>query len=446
MKRQWLLIPLIALGLTGCKATKPAEAPRASFDDETRALFVQSFDQVWTTIDERHWDPEKVGAAWDAARDELRPKVEQANTPAEARAIMTDLISRLDQTHFGIIPGSAYADLEAAEGEREPTGSGGTAGIQLRVVDGVALVTRVEPGSAGEAAGVKPGWTLESVGKVKAQRLIEGVAEAHADSKLLGAFQAMTVSSLLDGSVGAPVKATFRDDRNRRRAVELTLKAPTGTRTVFGNLPPQYVAVESKTLDGNIGYFALSIFFAPGEVMPKFQNFVETHENARGLIIDLRGNIGGIGVMANGMSGYLVSEPNKELGTMITRAMKLRFFVSPQPTVFSGPVALLVDEMSMSTSEILAGGLRDLKRVRIFGTPTPGAALPSHIEKLPSGDRFQFAVANYISAGGDVLEGVGVAPDELVKPDRAALLAGRDPVIEAAVTWINSQSTTGSVR
>jgi carboxyl-terminal processing protease len=106
----------------------------------------------------------------------------------------------------------------------------------------------------------------------------------------------------------------------------------------------------------------------------------------------------------------------------------------------------LVDEMSMSTSEILAGGLRDLKRVRIFGTPTPGAALPSHIEKLPSGDRFQFAVANYISAGGDVLEGVGVAPDELVKPDRAALLAGRDPVIEAAVTWINSQSTTGSVK
>jgi carboxyl-terminal processing protease len=446
MKRQWLLIPLIALGLTGCKAAKPVEPPRASFDDDARAKFVASFDQVWTTIDERHWDPDKVGPAWDAARDELRPKVEQASSPAEARAVMMDLINRLGQTHFGIIPGSAYADLEAAEGERTSTGTGGANGLTLRVVDGMAIVTKVEAGSAGEAAGVKPGWTLESAGKLKAQRLIEGVTEAHAESKLLNAYQAMAVSSLLDGGVGEQVSATFRDERNRRRNVTLTLGAPTGTRTVFGNLPPQYVSVESKTLEDNIGYFGLSTFFAPGEVMPKFQDFVETHQNARGVIIDLRGNIGGIGVMANGMSGYLVSESNKELGTMITRAMKLRFFVSPQPTVFTGPVALLVDEMSMSTSEILAGGLRDLQRVRIFGTATPGAALPSHIEKLPSGDRFQFAVANYISAGGAALEGVGVMPDEVVKPDRPTLLAGRDPVIDAAVAWINSQSVVGSVK
>jgi carboxyl-terminal processing protease len=94
--------------------------------------------------------------------------------------------------------------------------------------------------------------------------------------------------------------------------------------------------------------------------------------------------------------------------------------------------------MSMSTSEILAGGLRDLKRARIFGTKTPGAALPSMVEMLPNGDCFQFAIANYISAGGKPLEGVGVVPDVQIPLSRAALLEGHDLAVEAAARWIQS--------
>jgi carboxyl-terminal processing protease len=82
--------------------------------------------------------------------------------------------------------------------------------------------------------------------------------------------------------------------------------------------------------------------------------------------------------------------------------------------------------------------LQDIGRARIFGTPSPGAALPSRIEKLPSRDGFQYAFANYVSAKGQVLEGVGVKPDEIIRPDRATLLDGRDPVIDAAVAWIRT--------
>jgi carboxyl-terminal processing protease len=87
----------------------------------------------------------------------------------------------------------------------------------------------------------------------------------------------------------------------------------------------------------------------------------------------------------------------------------------------------------------MAEGLKDLGRARIFGTRTAAAALPSLFEKLPNGDGFQYAIANYVSEGGQPLEGLGVTPDVEASVTRQALLAGKDPALDAAVEWIESQ-------
>jgi carboxyl-terminal processing protease len=120
------------------------------------------------------------------------------------------------------------------------------------------------------------------------------------------------------------------------------------------------------------------------------------------------------------------------------RTLPIRFVIFPRPEVYSGPVAILVDGFTASTSEIFAGGLQDLKRARIFGERTAGAALPSQIERLPNGDGFQYAMANYISESGLQLEGHGVTPDAVVPLDRKALAEGRDAVVEAALKWFHS--------
>ena len=125
--------------------------------------------------------------------------------------------------------------------------------------------------------------------------------------------------------------------------------------------------------------------------MASFQQTVENCKTCDGLIIDLRGNPGGIGGMAMGMAGFLVDKPNQRLGTMYLRDSTLNFVVNPRADVFSGPVAVLVDGCSASTSEIFAGGLKDLGRARVFGTHTAAAALPSAFERLPNGDGFQYA-------------------------------------------------------
>src|SRR5262249_35588080 len=138
---------------------------------------------------------------------------------------------------------------------------------------------------------------------------------------------------------------------------------------------------------------------------------VKTNLDADGFIIDLRGNPGGIGGMAMGVGGWFVNTSNQKLGTLFTRDGSLKFTLNPRFETFNGPLAILVDGNSASTSEILAGGLQDLKRAKVFGTRSAGAALPSAIVRLPNGDGFQYAFANYISEGGQALEARGVHPD-----------------------------------
>jgi carboxyl-terminal processing protease len=123
---------------------------------------------------------------------------------------------------------------------------------------------------------------------------------------------------------------------------------------------------------------------------------------------------------------------------MYTRNEEVKIIVFPRPETYDGPVAILVDGLSGSCSEIFAGGLQDLGRARVFGSRTVGGVLPSAIEQLPNGDGFQYAFANYVSRGGQVLEGRGVIPDEPVAPTREGLLQGRDEVLDAAVAWIRN--------
>jgi carboxyl-terminal processing protease len=293
------------------------------------------------------------------------------------------------------------------------------------------VVTSVDPVSSAEQAGVRPGWQILSIRGTGLKPVIEqalanpGIHELQLTRGLL---------ARLSGAPGARVPATFLDGAGKTVALDLRLATPRGELSRFGNLPPTRVWYESKRI-GGAAYVRFNMFLDLPHVMAGFQSTVDNCKYCSGLIIDLRGNPGGIAGMAMGMAGFLVDRPNLRLGTMYMRDTTLNFVVNPRANVFAGPVAILLDACSASTSEIFAEGLKDLGRARIFGTRTAAAALPSAFERLPNGDGFQYAMANYISEGGQPLEGIGVMPDTEVRLTRAALLAGHDPVLDAALDW-----------
>ncbi len=100
---------------------------------------------------------------------------------------------------------------------------------------------------------------------------------------------------------------------------------------------------------------------------------------------------------------------------------------------FAGPLAILIDEGSASTSEIFAAGLRDHDRARVFGLPSAGAALPAVMDRLPNGDVFMHASMDYIRPNGERVEGRPVVPDVATPLRRSDLKAGRDAALEAAL-------------
>jgi carboxyl-terminal processing protease len=402
---------------------------------EERQLNIDSFEQVWRTVRDKHWQVKPAGLDWQAVHDELRPAIEKAGSMDAARAVMNDMLGRLHQTHFGIVPAELYADVGGETRARDRS-----TGLDLRVVESQVLVTSIDADSPAAKAGVQRGWEILRIANVDLAPVVATLNQTYRQSSLREVMLRRALLARLEGDGSEPLKVEFLDGADQPVTKNLAQAKPKGTRTQFGYLYPVYVWFDSTRIaGGNIGYVSFNMFLDPARLMSRFGEAVASCMKCDGFVIDLRGNPGGLGAMAMGMAGWFIDKPDQRLGTLYMRDTTLKFIVNPRPKTFAGPLAILVDGASASTSEILAEGLKDLGRARVFGTRTAAAALPSMFEKLPNGDGFQYAVANYISEGGKPLEGLGVTPDVETPLTRAALLAGKDPALDAAIAWIQKK-------
>jgi len=396
-----------------------------------RQLNIDSFEYVWTTIRDKHWQAKPAGLDW---QDELRPAIEKADSMEAARGVMTDMLGRLHQTHFAIVPADLYSTVEGSHGKGEST-----TGIDVRVPDKQVIVTSVETGSSAAQEGVRPGWQILKIGGADLDPIVTKLNDTYAKSTLRDVSMRRAILSRMEGKPGESISIEFLDAASQRVTKTIKQGTPKGVLTQFGYLYPMHVWFESsKIAGGSIGYASFNMFLDAARLMNLFRDAVESCKKCDGFVIDLRGNPGGIGAMAMGLAGWFIDKPDQRLGTLYMRDTTLKFVVNPRLNTFAGPVAILVDGASASTSEILAGGMKDLGRARIFGTRTAAAALPSVFEMLPNGDGFQYAIANYISEGGKPLEGLGVTPDVETPITRQALLEGKDPALDAAVAWIKA--------
>lgn len=411
-----------------------APAAKSGLTAEQRQKNLESFDVVWKTIRDNHFDPKLVGADWEAARKELRPRVEKANSTAEARQIMNELVRRLGHSHVGIIPASMYDDLKAgkARGQAVP-------GFDVRVADGEAVVVRVSAGLPAARAGVRPGWRVHKINGKPLAPMLEDVRKHVREARHVQGVQASIIQQQLQGEEGQEVAVTFLDGAAKEVALRIRLARPEGNRVQSGEMFPIHVHFEARKVDNKIAYFHLGAFDDPVRVMKAFGQTVKQNLQADGFVLDLRGNPGGLVVMTQAIGSWFVDRPGLKLGTAPGRDGTQHLLLNLREATYEGPLAILVDEFSASSSEILAAGLQDLKRARVFGTRTPGAVLPSLFTRLPNGDGLQYVIADYVSVGGTRLEGNGVEPDEVLPVHRRALLEGRDPALEAAVRWIRSQ-------
>lgn len=432
----WVLLGSVALaGCCGVNFVR-VEDKEVRLTDEQRALNVKSFEVAWATVRDQHWDPKLGGVDWQAVYDELQPRVEQSKTKSEYLDAMRSMIDRFEQSHFAIVPEDIY------EQTLKPAGEGpwdGTTGIEVRVIDGLVLVTKVDEDSPADALGIRPGWQIIKVDGKKVVKAIKNVELTFKDTTWRGLMKHKALAKQLAGKVGTTKSTQFCNGSGRKVTLKIELAPQKGTKYQLGIFPAGYIRFKSARLSDNVGYIAFNGFMDPINVMPAFEKAVKSFMDCEGIIIDIRGNGGGMPAMAMGMTGWLIGRPDQYFGTMHTRDTELKFIVNPRIETFNGPVAVLIDELSASCAEIFPAGLRDMGRARLFGTRTAGAVLPAQFRKLPNGDLFYYPIADYFSKNGARIEGIGVKPDVETPHERAALLAGKDSALEAAIRWIRNQ-------
>lgn len=454
-----------AVQMEGTSATSvPAVSNVGDFD---RVLALRTFDVAWRRVKQTYFDEDFAGLDWDAVRDELRPKIEEASSNHELQAVIQEMLDRLGQSHFAIVPGDVVdaiepdeegveeveveADVEQqhVDGAEPADDRPGHTGIKLYVINDLVVVTRVASGSPAEKHGVRPGWAIIAVRGREVGDFVAHLPD-HLDDRNRAMFVWRMLEHRLQGTPGTSVAVTFLDHDDREVVLDLKRIATEGEPTKLGNMPTMYAHLEREMIereDGGIrvGLIRFNVWMLP--MMRSFAVAIDELYGADGIVIDLRGNPGGIGAMAMSVAGYF-SENRFSLGTMMNRQTSIEFRAMPQFSLpsgkpfdpYAGPVAILIDEATGSTSEIFAAGMQESGRARVFGATSYGGVLPSVFYRLPNGDVLQHAISDFISAQGTRLEGRGVVPDQPVRMTRQSLLMGRDPVLEAATEWIAAKA------
>ena len=435
-----LLVGLASSQFDVGRGSSPGGATSVAVTQGRSPALVQAlagFDEVWQTINDTYYDPTFGGLDWKAVRAELRPRAAAAGSVDDVRQVIREMLGRLKQSHF-VLMSSASAD--------DTLPGPAAVAVEIRVAPPDIVITRVVPSSPAEKAGLRPGEVLVAIDGHPASDWMkrEPVDTANNRVRLFEVWR--RAFRALHGGWGSVAVVRVRSQDGREREVRVTRSIEGGQPVGFGNLPPMPVRVESAQLTTPRGRRAGLIAFnlwMPAIDLP-FSQAIDKFRTADGLVIDLRGNPGGLAGLMVGISGHLLAEPLL-LGTMKTRDNDLTWKANPRLSMpdgrrvkpFAGPVAILVDELSASATECFAGALQSLGRVRVFGRQTMGQALPAMTKRLTTGDVLMYVLGDFVTSTGRRLEGDGVIPDEVVPLSIPSLTSGRDATLDAALAWFD---------
>lgn len=333
--------------IVGVLCTAPWSV-RAQFDDAAAAQ-LQKLVQAYRYVDAAYVD------SLDTA-----PLVEEA---------IRGMLTRLD-------PHSAYLSEEEMKGVDESfDGSFGGIGIEFNVLNDTVVIVNTIAGGPSAQVGLLPG---DRIVWIDGQRAV-GLSRAEVPKRLRG-----------------PSGTQVRLEVSRH-----AVKEPLAFTVTRGDIPLHTVDAAYK-VDAETGYIKVNRF---GRTT--MQEFVEAFKGMKGvrsLILDLRGNGGGLLDQAVAMANFFLPRGSRIVSTE-GRAVPPRAYTAPVDGAFlRGPVVVLIDENSASASEIVAGALQDWDRAVVVGRPSFGKGLVQRQFRLGDGSAIRVTVARYHTPSGRVIQ------------------------------------------
>ncbi len=431
---------------------------------------VETFNEVWNTINENYFDLKFNGVDWNKIRAEFTPKVIKLKTDQELHLLLQEMINRLNRSHFFIILPEAYQEIERVkeesrqrEAEKISTADKENSEentvdkdeetvdkseifyqfglpIDIRIIDTEVVITNIKKDSNVEKAGLKQGYILDKINGVSLKDLITRLQNYNAYSKTLKNQLPAIILSIMEGEEDSEIEITYLDEDNKPHTVTIIREGLSGELvSVIENVPAQLLDFQKKSLDEKTGYIKFNVFALP--VLFKFCETLQEFKGKEALVIDLRGNIGGAFGVLFGITG-LLNDKYTKIGTEINRYNQSPLGVFPTPRNFKGKIAILVDGHSVSAAEIFAASMKENGRAVVFGEKTAGEALPALPKNLQTGAVLLYPIANLKTPNGNFLEGKGVEPDFSVLYDRKTLLQGKDKQLDDAFNYLKNKQIT----
>jgi carboxyl-terminal processing protease len=274
------------------------------------------------------------------------------------------------------MPEADIEDYRIAQG-----GQSGTVGFQVHYREGKHAIVSISNNSSAALQGLLIGDILLTI-----------------DGSSLEGRSAEEVNQLLSGQAGTKIG--------------VKVQRPYTGKLIDVNLERTYVKEQTIPWSGmpaaNIAYVSLRTFShnASGEIREAILRL--TSENkAEGLIIDLRGNGGGLLMEAVNIANLFVKQQElivSTRGRIADRNKNYRTYSSPLDMKI--PVAILMDELSASASEIVAGALQDLDRAVVIGQRSYGKGLVQNVVPLVYNAQLKVTIAKYYIPSGRCIQAI----------------------------------------
>lgn len=290
-----------------------------------------------------------------------------------------------------------FPESEADEFAILTTGKYGGIGSMVRNSGDYVVISEVYKGFPADKAGIKPGDLLKKV---------DGVS--------LKGLSTEKVSDQLKGNPGTDITVTI--ERNGKDS-DYSLKRE---RIVMPPVP-YYGMIDSKT-----GYIRFSNFTQDCSEDVKAALVSLKNENARQIILDLRGNPGGLLTEAVDVVNLFIAQGNEVVSTKgKVKKFDEDFKTSKQPVDENIPLAIIINRTSASASEIVAGAIQDLDRGVIVGQRSYGKGLVQITRPLSYNTELKVTTAKYYIPSGRCIQArdfshpnedgsVGIIPDSLI--------------------------------
>jgi len=434
VRRVTLLLIASSLVLAGCAGqvpSAPTRTPHPPLVIETRLTAAERhaiFDTVWQTMNDEYFDPTLGGLDWQAVGEEYRQRLASVQDDDTFwREVLNPMLWELGVSHLVALPPELATLIDRM------TFATGSLGMDVRLLDGMAGVTQVVEGSPADKAGLRPGflitsvdgWTLEDVAADSSP-----TPPYNERNRRASAVQGMR--DLLYGETGTQVVVEYLDayDRPQHATLQYAPRRNSACAEFDASLPPACAEIEVRRLANDIGYLRFSGFL--NAVLDGVLQAVDDLHDAPALIIDLRGNPGGLFFVRKAIASQLVGTPELFIRYQYRDHVE-EAYLDPVPDAYPGAVVILVDEHSASSSEEFSGSLQALGRATIVGSQSPGRCLTANFMSLSNGAILVYPFSQSQTPDGRVLENNGVVPDVAVALDRQQLLQGIDAQLEAAL-------------